>query len=202
MGSNLDAAAYVRVSTEQQRDEGSHENQRERLKEWASRNGHNVVVFEDIAISGQASEREAYEELMERAEEFDAVVVRELSRFGRSLKQVLRDVDRLDERGVDFISLKENIDISTAQGQLFLNMIGAFNQFWADLARERANEMVQRRREQGKHIGRPKLLNDSQIEQCREWNEQGLSYSAIATLAQDAFGVDVSRQTVYRYCSE
>lgn len=198
----MQVAGYIRVSTEQQRDEGSHENQREQLAEWADRNDNEIEFFEDIAISGQSDEREAYDELMERAEEYDAIVVRELSRFGRNLQRVLNDIEDLHDRGVDFISLKENIDLTTAQGRLFLNMIGAFNQFWADLARERANEMVQRRREQGKPIGRPKKLDESQMEDVHEWNEKGLSYSTIASLVKEIHDVEVTRQTIYRYCSD
>lgn len=198
----MKVAGYVRVSTEQQKEEGSHENQRDELERWAEREGHDIEFFEDIAISGQSDEREDYQELMDRAEEFDAIVVRELSRFGRSLQKVLNDVDELHERGVDFISLKENIDLTTAQGKLFLNMIGAFNQFWADLARERANEMVQRRREEGKPIGRPKKLDPEELEQVYEWRRMGLSYGNIASLVQDGFGKEVDQSTIYRYCSE
>lgn len=198
----MKVAGYVRVSTEQQKEEGSHENQEEELRRWAEREGHDIKIFDDIAISGQSDEREDYQKLMERAEEFDAIVVRELSRFGRSLQKVLNDVDELHDRGVDFISLKENIDLTTAQGKLFLNMIGAFNQFWADLARERANEMVQRRREEGKPIGRPKKLNEEELEQVYEWREMGLSYGNIASLVENGFGKSVDQSTIYRYCKE
>lgn len=193
---------YIRVSTEQQKQDGSHHNQREQLGEWADREGHDITFFQDIAVSGQSAERDDYDELIERAEEFDAIAVRELSRFGRSLQRVLNDIDDLAARDVDFISLKENIDLTTAQGKLFLNMIGAFNQFWADLARERANEMVQRRREQGKPIGRPKKLNEAELEQVHEWREMGLSYGNIAALVEDGFGKSVDQSTIYRYCNE
>jgi DNA invertase Pin-like site-specific DNA recombinase len=197
----MHVAGYIRVSTEQQKEEGSHENQRERLADWADREGHEITFYEDIAISGQADERESYELLLEDAEQFDAIVVRELSRFGRNLQRMLNDIRDLKERGVDFISLKDNIDMTTAQGKLMMQIIGAFNEFWANIARERANEMVQRRREEGKPIGRPKKLSDEQIEEVRDWNEKGLNYSSIATLIEDAYGVEVSRQTIYRYCN-
>lgn len=196
----MHVAGYIRVSTEQQKEEGSHENQREQLKEWADREGHEIELFEDIAISGQAEERDDYDELMERAEEFDAIVVRELSRFGRNLRRLLNDIHDLKERGVDFISLKDNIDTTTAQGKLLMQVIGAFNEFWANVARERANEMVQRRREEGKPIGRPKKLDDEQVAQVREWNKSGLSYTTIAALVDQMYQIDVSRQTIYRYC--
>jgi len=94
----LKLAGYVRVSTEQQRDEGSHERQRERLKDWADREGHAIDIYEDIAISGQSDEREAHAELMNCLDEYDAVVVRELSRWGRSLQKTLNDIDQLDAR--------------------------------------------------------------------------------------------------------
>lgn len=195
-------AGYVRVSTKQQKEDGSHKTQREQLAEWAEDNDAEIEFFEDIAISGQSDEREAYDEMMARVEEFDAVVVRELSRFGRNLRKVLDDVETLDDHGVEFITLSGEFDTSTAQGKLLLQVKGAFDEFWSNLAQERANEMVQRRREEGKPIGRPKKLDDNQLEQVRDWNDKGLSYSAIATLVEDAWGIDVDQSTIYRYCND
>ena len=198
----MTVAGYVRVSTKQQKEDGSHETQREQLAEWADDQDAEIEFFEDIAISGQSDEREAYDEMMSRLTEFDAVVVRELSRFGRNLRKVLDDVETLDEHGVEFITLSGEFDTSTAQGKLLLQVKGAFDEFWSNLAQERANEMVQRRREEGKPIGRPKKLNDEQLEQVREWNDAGLSYSAIATLVEDAWGIEVDQSTIYRYCTD
>jgi len=198
----MDVAGYIRVSTEQQMEEGSHHNQRDQLEEWADRNDHDLVLFEDIAVSGQAEDRPEYDEMMQRLEEFDAIAVRELSRFGRSLQQVLRDIEKLDKHDVDFISITEDFSTDSAMGTAMLQMIGVFNEFWANLARERANEMVQRRREEGKPIGRPRKLDDEQLDQVHEWNEMGLSYSAIATLVEDAWGIDIDKSTIYRYCKE
>jgi len=102
----MTVAAYVRVSTEQQKAEGSHENQRERIQQWAAREGYDEIEwFEDIAISGQSDDRPAYQRLMDSYEAYDAVVVRELSRFGRDPLTVLQDieeiVDMLDDRAVE-----------------------------------------------------------------------------------------------------
>jgi DNA invertase Pin-like site-specific DNA recombinase len=198
----VNVAGYIRVSTEQQKEEGSHETQREQLQEWAARHDHDIDCFEDIAVSGQSDDRPAYDEMMGRLDEFDIVAVRELSRFGRSLQQVLRDIETLDEHDVQFTSITEDFSTDSAMGTAMLQMIGVFNEFWANLARERANENVQRRREEGKPIGRPKKLNDTQLEQVREWREMGLSYSAIASLVDDGFGVEVDKSTIYRYCKE
>jgi len=199
----MHVAAYVRVSTEQQREEGSHKRQRKRLKEWADREGHTIEIFEDIAISGQSDEREAHAELMERLAEFDAVVVRELSRWGRSLQKTLNDIDELDEQDVGFISLTEkNIDTTTPNGRLLLNIKGALDQYWSDIAQERAKEVAQRRKEQGLQVGRPQKLTDEQIGQVREWHEMGLGYASIVPLVEDAYGIEVSDTTIYRYCNE
>ena len=198
----MKVAGYVRVSTEQQREEGSHETQREQLEEWAARHDHDLVVFEDIAISGQSDERPAYQDMMDRLDEFELVAVRELSRFGRSLQQVLRDIERLDEHGVEFTSITEDFSTDSAMGTAMLQMIGVFNEFWANLARERAHENVQRRRESGEPIGRPTKLSDEQIEQVREWHDMGLGYASIVPLVEDAYGIEVSDTSIYRYCRD
>lgn len=200
----MNVAGYVRVSTEQQKEDGSHERQREQLQEWAERNDHELTLFEDVAISGQSDDRPEYDVMINCATggEFDAVAVRELSRFGRSLQQVLRDIDQLDEHGVEFVSITESFDTGSAMGEAMLGMIGVFNQFWADLARERAEREVERRREAGEPLGRPKKLDKEQREQVREWHDMGLGYSAIVPLVQDAYGVEVDRSTIYRYCNE
>jgi len=201
---NMRVAGYVRVSTEQQMEEERHVRQRERLNDWADREDHDIEIFEDIAISGQSDDRPDYDEMMDRATagEFDAVAVRELSRFGRSLQQVLGDIKTLNENDVEFMSLTESFDTSSAMGKAMMQMIGVFNEFWANLARERAQKNVERRREKGEPIGRPKKLNEEQREQVIEWHEMGLGYSAIASLVEDGFGIEVDRSTIYRYCKE
>jgi DNA invertase Pin-like site-specific DNA recombinase len=204
-------AGYVRVSTEQQRDDGSHERQAARLRDWAESRQDDIDIFEDIAISGQDDTRESYRELMGdpakddlgTVTEYDAVAVREMSRFGRSLQQVTQDIERLHDNDVDFVSLKEDIDMTTAQGKLMLHIIAAFNQFWSDWSRQRALEYAERAREDDDlQLGRPKKLSPEQLEQVYEWNDMGLSYSDIATLVDDAYGVEVDKSTIYRYCKE
>jgi DNA invertase Pin-like site-specific DNA recombinase len=191
---DVKAAGYVRVSTPHQKEEGSHERQREILKDWADRNDvDDLEIFQDIAISGQAQERDAYQDMMDRLDEFDIVVVRELSRFGRSLQKVLEDVDRMDDQGVEFVSIRDEIDTTTAQGKLFFNIKTAFNQYWSDLARERSEEMAQRYKEQGKDWGRPEKLDQRQIRDLLELREKGVSYSALGRIH------DIARSTAKRY---
>lgn len=205
MSDDKQVAGYIRVSTEKQKEQDSHVRQKELLEEWIEENIEfdNVRFYEDIAISGQANQREAYEELMDNLDEIDYVIVRELSRFGRDLKKVLNDFDVLEEYDVEFIEIRGGIDTTTPQGKLQQHIRASFNQYWSDLARERTLEMIERRREKGDPIGRPKKLNDEQIDQVIDWRNKGISYGDIATLVEDEFmenGQSISTKTIYRYC--
>lgn len=198
-------AAYVRVSTEQQKEEGSHENQRERIEEWAERHDYDdVEFFEDIAISGQSDERDAYADLMDSYEEFDAVIVRELSRFGRDPLTVLQDVEEIVQSETEFVSITENFDTSSAMGKAFVRMVAVINGMYADLRREQAIAAAERRKEQGLPVGRPRKLEGGLLEEAFDLRRKGVSYSAIARVMEDKpNGPDeISRETIRRYCEE
>ncbi len=62
---------------------------------------------------------------------------------------------------------------------------------------ERATEMVQRCKEEGKPIGRPKKPDADELDHVYEWREKGLNYGEIATLASEIFGTDVTCQTIH-----
>lgn len=210
MADTAKIAGYVRVSTDQQKEQDSHIRQRERLESWAENRGDEIDIFEDIAISGQDETRDDYRELMGDpdsdelgiAKEFDVLVVREMSRFGRSLQQVTKDIERLHEDDVDFVSLKEDIDMTSAQGKLMMHIIAAFNQFWSDWSRERAMEYVERAREEGEPLGRPKKLDHEQRRKVKELHDNGLGYATIARLMEVEEGIDVHRSTIRRYVKE
>lgn len=192
-------AGYVRVSTEHQKEDGSHVRQRERLEKWADTHGHEIVIFEDIAVSGQSEDREAYNELMGSYNNFDAIVVRELSRFGRDPLRIMRDVEEIVEGSdTEFISLSENFDTSGAMGKAMFRMVAVVNGLKSDLAREAAREMVERRREQGKHIGRPpKHEPGSDVRRdIVDLRDKGVSWRSISKIH------DVSVKTAQRYYNE
>jgi len=196
------AAAYIRVSTEQQKEEDSHIRQRERMQQWADDNDTGIIFFEDIAISGQSDERDAYDELLDSYHQYDYVVVRELSRFGRDPVAVLQDVEDIAESdGTEFVSVTEPmLDTTSAHGKLMIRLIASINGFHADLRREQAQRMVERRKEKGLPVGRPTKLDDKQMEEVFEWRRKGLSYAAIATLVEDIHNIEIDQSTIYRYC--
>jgi DNA invertase Pin-like site-specific DNA recombinase len=198
-------AAYVRVSTQDQKDEGSHHNQIDRIETWAQRNGYDdLEVFQDIAVSGQSQNRAAYNDLMDRIDEFDAIVVRELSRFGRDPMTVLKDVEEIVDSETEFVSITEDFDTSSAMGKAFLRIVAVINGMYADLRREQAIRGAERRKEQGLDVGRPKKLDDTLINEAIDLRNKGVSYSAIARVMESKpNGPDsISRGTIRRYCKD
>lgn len=198
-------AAYIRVSTRDQKEKGSHDNQREHILEWADIQGHDSVdIYEDIAISGRDDSRPEFNDLMNCYEDYDAIVVRELSRFGRSPEQNVQQIIEITESGVDFISLKEDLDTTSANGRLFLRILSAFNGWFAEQRREQAIAAAQRRRENGEPLGRPKKLDEDLRSEAFDLRRRGVSYTAIARVMESKpNGPDeISRETIRRYCDE
>lgn len=193
---NQKVAGYVRVSTQAQKEDNSHIRQKEELEKWAESNGYNITLFEDIAVSGQSTQREGYEDLMNSYENYEAVVVRELSRFGRSPEKVISDVLEIAEE-TEFISLKEDeFNTETAQGRLFLRILSAFNGFFADVRREQAEELYQKKMEKGEDWGRPKKLTGEALQDAITWRKAGLSYEDIASLLELDHNMSISRPTL------
>lgn len=95
-----------------------------------------------------------------RNKEFNAVMIWRLDRLGRSLKHLLQLIEEFRNKNVAFISLTEGFDTTTAQGELFLHISGAYAQFERALIQERINAGLKRAKEQGKSLGRPKGSKD------------------------------------------
>lgn len=193
-------AAYIRVSTQEQMENNSHIKQEEQLKHYCQeRNWDNLIFYRDIAESGQKLDRDEYQDMMNNLENIDRLVVRELSRLGRDLMTILKDIEELDDKNVEFISIKEGFDTSSAMGEAMFKIVGVINELQANLARERTLEHIERQRQKGEHIGRPKKLSEQQIGQVMNWYAQGYSYKAITLLIEDKWDVDISTSTIQRY---
>lgn len=204
----VQVAGYVRVSTQQQLEENTHETQKKQIRDYVDRqfNDANLQIFEDLAISGQSDERESYKKLINNFDKFDVIVVRELSRFGRDPLTVMQDVEKIiDTDGTEFVSTRENFDTSSAMGKAFLRILSVVNGMYADLRREQAIRAAERRRERGDPVGRPKKLNPDEIDQVVEYRDKGLSYESISRLVETDPDTDVEsidRSTIKRYVDE
>ena len=100
--------AYLRVSTDQQ----DLNHQKLEILEFARRQGLRVDEYVEIAISsGKTSQQRRIDELVQRLDETDTLIVTELSRLGRSTAEVIALVNALLQRHIRVITLKQNLDI-------------------------------------------------------------------------------------------
>src|SRR5215217_4252368 len=119
-------------------------------------------VFTDT-ISGAkwtAQERTGLTEALQYMRSGDTLVVWKLDRLGRSLKQLIETVTSLQERGIGFRSLTEQIDTTSSGGKLVFHVFGALAEFERDLIRERTQAGLRAARARGRVGGRPKALDD------------------------------------------
>jgi len=149
-------AIYCRVSSQDQHNE----NQKIQLKAYAERMGYEYQIFEEKESSRKA--RPIKQDLLNRLrrKEFDGVLVLKLDRWGRSLSELALEIKELYDKGISFFSLRDNIDISTATGQLQFHILAAFANFERELIRERTLDGLQRAKAEGKRLGRPQGSKD------------------------------------------
>ena len=110
----------------------------------------------------QMLDRPELEKCLERLDKGDTLVVWRLDRLGRSIRDLLQIVDRLEKSGVNFISLKERFDTSTAAGRLVFHFFAALTQFEKELIRERTMAGLSSARARGRMGGRKRLLTAQQ----------------------------------------
>lgn len=168
-------ALYLRVSTQDQ----SCELQRRELLAFAESRGWIVTeVFEDKA-TGTNGNRPALKAFLKHARErnCDIALIWKMDRLARSLKDLIGMLQELSDLGVEFVSLRDNIDMSTSSGRLMMHLLGAFGEFEASLIRERVRAGLANARAKGQKLGRPKSRDDAQIRHLRS---QGLPLRSIA----------------------
>ncbi|HHH30579.1 MAG TPA: recombinase family protein [Polyangiaceae bacterium] len=149
-------------------------------------------VFTDT-ITGTSKTRPGWDALMAYARPGDTLVIAELSRMSRSLLHLLQVVQELEARDIGIVSLRENIDTSSATGRLFLSIMGAVAQMERELRAERTAAGRAAARARGRSGGRPRTPPEK-LEQARILYE-----SKTMTAAQAAQAAGVGRRTLYDY---
>lgn len=146
-------------------------------------------------ITGTKAERIGLDQALGKLREGDTFVVWRLDRLGRSLKHLIETVTSLAERSIAFRSLTENIDTSTATGQLVFHIFGALAEFERNLIRERTMAGLQAARSRGRQGGRPKLeTKASKVTMAKKlYADKDNSVSEICRT------LGISRATLFRY---
>jgi DNA invertase Pin-like site-specific DNA recombinase len=101
-----------------------------------------------------------------------------LDRLGRSLKHLVTTIEDLSAYGVSFVSMRDNLDLSTPSGRLMMHIIGAMAEFERELIRERVTAGIHAARKRGVRIGRPKTYVSP--DKVREMRDAGTPWRSIA----------------------
>ncbi len=158
------AALYARVSTSNNGQDPTV--QTRELKEYCERRVWTLVgEFVDVGVSGSKDSRPELNRLMLDAKQrkLDVVLVWKLDRWGRSLRHLVNSLAELEALGIAFISLKDNLDLTTPSGRLMFQIIGAMAEFERSLIQERVRAGLRNARAKGKRLGRPRVTLDHAV---------------------------------------
>lgn len=176
---------YMRVSSENDRQ--TTDLQRDALIKAGVDARH---LFEDKA-SGARDDRQGLKQALAYVQSGDCLVVWKLDRLGRSLPHLLQIVTDLQNRGVAFRSLTEQMDTTTPHGEFLFSVFGALAQYERALARERILAGLEAARKRGRLGGRPKAISAEKLNAIVEALNAGTSKASICR----TFGVN--RSTLY-----
>jgi len=146
------AIGYIRVSTEQQAEEGiSLEAQKAKIAAWCAVNDYELVsVHVDAGISGKSMEkRQGLQAALAGMKKDMVLVVYSLSRLARSTKDTLAISERLDKAGADLVSLSERIDTTGAAGKMMFRMLAVLAEFERDVISERTSMAMAHKKAKG-----------------------------------------------------
>jgi DNA invertase Pin-like site-specific DNA recombinase len=152
----MQTIAYLRVST------GGQDLAQQKLAVFDYARQHRLTVdhfVEARASAGSSTQRAQLLALIETLQPGDRLMVSELSRLGRSLGQILQIVERLLQRGVRLVAMKEAIRFEGQQNlqtKAMIALLGLFAEVERDLIAERTKEGLAAAKAKGKHLGRPK----------------------------------------------
>ena len=174
---------YARVSTQ---------DQDLRLQYDALHEAQCDKIYEDKASGAHAS-RDGLTLALETVREGDCLVVWKLDRLGRSVKDLVAIVCDLEQRGVHFKCLTDQIDTATPSGRFFFHVMASLAQMERDLIAERTRAGLDAARRQGRTGGRRRKMTDSKIAAARRLLQDGATPRAVAK------DLGVSIPTLYRW---
>ena len=182
---------YTRVSTLDQ----TIDNQLIELRDHCSKMGWEVVKeYADEGLSGTLSreKRPALNSLIKDAyrKRFDLVVCWDISRIGRSMKELILFLSDMKDRGIGICSVRQGFDTSTSMGEIMFQFVGILSSWEREMIRERTLAGLERAKSEGKTLGRRKVTNDTMTAKIVELR------TAKKTIRQIAAEVGVSRGTV------
>jgi len=144
-----------------------------------------------------AKERPALKQLLTELRAGDTLVVWKLDRLGRSLQDLVALVAGFEKQGVNFISLQDHLNTTTAQGRLMFNLFASLAEFERDIIRERTQAGLTAARARGRQGGRPAGMS----KEVHSKAEAAKTLYQLRSKTAEEIGqvLGVSRATIYRY---
>jgi DNA invertase Pin-like site-specific DNA recombinase len=187
--------AYIRVSTDSQETE----NQRYEVLKYANEKKLGNVEIVEETISGRKSWKERQlKKLVDTLQKGDILIVTELSRLGRSMLEIMELLSILLRAGVELHVVKTSqILKDDLQSKVFAMAFSIAAEIERELISQRTREALQRRKAEGKPLGRPKGSYSSKLDKYRKQIEElrakGVSIASIAKI------LEVPYTTLYDY---
>lgn len=175
---------YARVSTEEQ-------NEARQIKALEESGVEKIFVDKQ---SGATLDRKAYQEMLDFVREGDTVIVESISRVSRSTKDLLKTVEILTKKKVEFVSMKEKIDTTTPQGKFILTVFAALSELEREQIRQRQREGIEIAKAAGKYKGRQFKPYDKKLfeKQYKKWKNGEIT--AVSVMR----ALDLKPNTFYR----
>jgi DNA invertase Pin-like site-specific DNA recombinase len=187
----MKAVLYARIST---KDQHSIPMQLEAMKQYAELRGWQVVDEIEEAESGKKNDRPGRDKIirMARSGKIDVILVWKLNRWGRSTADLLMSLDDLQAHQVSFVSLSEQLDLTSPTGRMMAGILAVFAQFEREMIVEnvKAGIAAYRAKNPGKW-GRPPKLH-AQKERALQLRAEG------RTVEQICYELGISRASYYR----
>lgn len=149
-------------------------------------------IFEE-KVSGSRELRISLDAAFSHLRVGDTLVVWKLDRLGRTVRQLVELVGRLEKQGIHFASVTDRIDTSTASGRFFFHVMAALAEMERDLIRDRTRAGLVAAKARGRQGGRPAKLSGLQIDHARR-----LLADPAITGTDVARTLGVARSTLYR----
>jgi DNA invertase Pin-like site-specific DNA recombinase len=178
---------YIRVSSDKQ----TVDNQRLAILDYCNKQNTKVDDWIEVNMSSSKSPAQRrIDELLDRLQEGDWLIVAELSRLARSVGQIAVLVDQLLKNKIRLISIKEGIELNgkhNIQSKTMITMFSLFSEIERDLISERTKEGLKRARAEGKLLGRPKgTLSKSKLDgkemEIKNYLQLGVNKANIARI--------------------
>jgi DNA invertase Pin-like site-specific DNA recombinase len=150
-------------------------------------------IYRDVT-SGKLARRPDWDRCLEQLRRGDQLVITRLSRMARSVHHLTEVAALLADRGVDLVVVQQGIDTTTPAGRLLFHVLGAFDEFLADLISEGTHEGLAAAKARGRAGGRRPVMTPAKLATARQLVDAGEH-----TITEIAGIVGVGRATLYRH---